>query len=1266
MASRLRSMFLIDARTSAQASGTINVIDPRDGVAVTGDNAAGKSTTLQILPLFFGNIASDISVSGGSRLPMLQYVLVNSTSAFVFEYQRGASNDDINCVVLRRGERSNSAAYRFFKGPYRREFFATVRADGQEELSDDAAFVDLATRNGVMPSQIFSSAQYRSIILGVASTTLVEPKLKAMGREFSYAERALPNLDRLVNAVVKEKVDFRDFLGVAVSIIQSRLGKRQTTGTAVPNRITLNQNSRQVSLWLNNVDACKQVERMEPIRLALEGCLAQTAPLSRTHSQLAANLQKLRLDRNNQIKKNELEFEQFVSERADALTVEQLQTKGFAFAAGIARTSHLAAQRDWQDDSDRLDHFVQKQAEAGVFAVASIPTLQNDRVNVQNQIDLASGEASKLATECTNFVNAAHQARNTEKDALQSQIDHHNRDTATERVGINDAETAARQAAQREAAEPVRLNKVLQDDMLGKVAVARERVKSPAIPKDIALAVEVSASAHLAATQKLAQAKAAEEVARSAQREASEHYNACEGQLNRAEQAKSDALLQEAAAQALLAPKEGSVLAALRASANTAWMDDLARIIRPELLAATDLNPRFLAAPGQLSNPEETATPLAADAHSGTDQSNTAYGWSFSTDQIDRPDWIDAAELRSNLEVWQAKVKVAADQINTCRLATQASGARRSLLVQQTAMAAADSTTAAAKEQSAKLANEQSRNTRDAAAKAAVKLANEEVSRLGTEQRELIEKGKQLVRSLALAEKAIAEHARKRREDADARHQISLNALDSLLKGCDTRFTAHEAKLLAQRDQAMTEAGVSVGTLNALNASIRVIAARLLDLHALVPIVNSWNAWLVNGGRMHLAALHQALDTAKDADTAAQGASQAHDETVRTSAVAYEMRIAALKANSDTATAELQTLETVAVVLQGDISNISNITLASPSDDLSDSSADLLLAARRYAVDLADNTAAMEAHFLALKKALTSDSSAVSEYITNHMAKTAGALLADRAEQLKLVIGLAGKTVLSTVNQEFSTIMAGIMMFEKDVRDFDLAVRRFNSDLQAGMKQVSQFASVQNFDVRITTNLETVGFWTDLTALRSSQMGKNSSASSRPDTILDDDAVTAMRKVLSMLEKDNRLEFDMFQHITLAGSAVVNGQLRTFGRESELALMSSNGLNMIILVTLLAGMLNTMRGLESIYVPWVTDEIGRLDAPNFLSMVKMLKDNHIDVITASPLLNIAQLRHFARRYRVESNGTVALFVTRAKVSHKALAAPSARDFAVEA
>ena len=1245
MASRLRRMYLIDVRTSADTSGTINEIDPRGGVAVTGANAAGKSTTLQLIPLFFGNVPSEISLSGGGRLPMLQHVLPNPTSAIVFEYQRGPTDDDINCVVLRRGERTNAAAYRFFTGPYQREFFATLRADGQEVLSDDVAFAALAPRSGAQITQIYTTAQYRSIILNALSITQNDRKLRNESLRFSYGNRSLANLDRLSTAVVKEAVNFKDFIGVAVSIIQTSMGKQSKAGTPVSIRIALDQGTSQIVRGLNNVDACKQVDRMEPTRLALEQCLARTAPISRTRSQLAANLEKLRADRSAQLKQHGVEAELIVEERYGALMAEQARAVELAAIAKTANDARVAAQNAYQDDKDRLDHFEKDDAAGRALAVAGIPSKQSEKDNLSQQIQLAQGEAASLANQCSQFIHDAFVACDADKTALQAQINQRNDAARIELEADRESEKLAIEAARTDAVEPMAENKQQQDDLLGNVAVARARAASSTVSSAITEAYETASRAYLDAVQKLGVVKSLQQGVEAELRTSSDQFTAAERKLDDAQRLELRAVQQVKSAETQLVPAAGSVLEALRASDNTAWLNNLARIIRPELLASTNLEPEFLGGsiiPGGAALPDDTA-----------------YGWSLATDKIDPPEWIDEAGLRARLENLYQQVKVAGTKVAECRRAVDAASAARSILAQKLALAQADTSMAAQKEQTSKMTSDQATSNRAEALKAAAQSAQTKLMELLTQQQKLKTAGEKLAQAFKTALGTISNQATARREKAAERHREEIKKLNELLTACTTRFENQKAALIAHRDQAMTAAGVSMNTLNAVQTKIDIIELELTKLQVAVPFVNSWNAWLAAGGHTWLDALHAALDKARSVDKAAIASVEVHGVAARAEAVAHDKRVANLKSGLDKAASELEKLSEVAAVL-----GIESSALA-PEEDLSVEAADLLLAARKYAAEEAGNMDAMRQHVADLKKALTSSASNVSDVITNGLAAHHTNEFTAQAELLKTVIVQAQKSVQADNRTAYGTMMTSISLFVKDVKAFDAAVKDFNEKLRVGMRQVSKFNSVQNFDVQVTTNLDALSFWADLKSLQIDERAGRSLT--HPELPIDDDAVAAVRKVQSMLEKNGKLEFDMHEHIFLKGSALINGQVKSFHRESDLAAMSSNGLNLIIIVTLLSGMFNTLRGDDPIYVPWVTDEIGRLDGPNFIGMIQMLKDNRIDVITASPLLNIAQLRHFSRRYYVEANGTVARYIPETKAPRRLrLVAPAAAsDAALE-
>ena len=87
-------------------------------------------------------------------------------------------------------------------------------------------------------------------------------------------------------------------------------------------------------------------------------------------------------------------------------------------------------------------------------------------------------------------------------------------------------------------------------------------------------------------------------------------------------------------------------------------------------------------------------------------------------------------------------------------------------------------------------------------------------------------------------------------------------------------------------------------------------------------------------------------------------------------------------------------------------------------------------------------------------------------------------------------------------------------------------------------------------------------------------------------------------------------------------------------------------------------MLNMIRGDEKVYIPWVTDEVGKFDPANFNALMHTLRVNHIDVVTASPKLTIAEYRHFERCYIFKDRGCIARFAIPTRRSPAAAEQPA--------
>jgi hypothetical protein len=276
-----------------------------------------------------------------------------------------------------------------------------------------------------------------------------------------------------------------------------------------------------------------------------------------------------------------------------------------------------------------------------------------------------------------------------------------------------------------------------------------------------------------------------------------------------------------------------------------------------------------------------------------------------------------------------------------------------------------------------------------------------------------------------------------------------------------------------------------------------------------------------------------------------------------------------------------------------------------------------------------------------LRQTLTAKNSAVKEFIDASLEQNTVDNVISRASALTICYRQMGPQVANDVNLTLRTLLANIGAFQKAIQAFEREVATFNRRLQEGLTEVKCFERVQNLRLDIITNFEGLGFYKKLSRMEdivrrhANEVGKDYTRELPPD-----ETARALGEFMSVLGADGNVEVNLSQHITLKGSVSDNGQHKEFKRASELENISSEGLTSLVLITLMTALLNTIRGTEPVHVPWVTDEVGKFDPTNFRALMQRLRDNRIDVVTASPELGPTQQAMFAQRYLFEDRGRI--------------------------
>jgi hypothetical protein len=131
------------------------------GAVLTGRNGRGKTTLLQLVPIFYGENPARIVGTETNRLDFNAYYLPRLTSYICFEYLRR----DVPCmVILHASQQGGERRYRFVRSPYRADLF--LLPDGINILQAPDLRRHFKLKGVIHSDSISGVSEYRSIIQG--------------------------------------------------------------------------------------------------------------------------------------------------------------------------------------------------------------------------------------------------------------------------------------------------------------------------------------------------------------------------------------------------------------------------------------------------------------------------------------------------------------------------------------------------------------------------------------------------------------------------------------------------------------------------------------------------------------------------------------------------------------------------------------------------------------------------------------------------------------------------------------------------------------------------------------------------------------------------------------------------------------------------------------------------------------------------------------------------------------------------------------------
>lgn len=280
-------------------------------VNVNGINAAGKTTLLRTIPLFYGEMAARMLKGEQSKKAFTDHYLPRSTSYIVFEYAR---RGQLCMAVLHSNATGESVQYRFIATGYSRGLFVV----GQSIVESNTQLYRHVEKNGFQCTRALTRSEYRSII----QNDVDRRELRSLAAQFAFTGSGsrLSHIDRIVTGMFVRAATFRDLRSIIVSSIAQEEGA-----------LEIRAQRDQMDNWLRDHDAYLDVMNEAPRVAALidasKARSAAIASLSLTKGHLIA-LERACSTQLQAVKKGlEALEEQVAAERAQ-IAQKSAETKG--------------------------------------------------------------------------------------------------------------------------------------------------------------------------------------------------------------------------------------------------------------------------------------------------------------------------------------------------------------------------------------------------------------------------------------------------------------------------------------------------------------------------------------------------------------------------------------------------------------------------------------------------------------------------------------------------------------------------------------------------------------------------------------------------------------------------------------------------------------------------------------------------------------------------------------------------------------------------
>jgi hypothetical protein len=1185
---RLLRMILLDS----YSPGGEAIINLRDGAIMTGENGAGKTSLIRLVPIFFGENPGRVTVGTEG---FVDFYLGRTTSYVIFEYARR----DVICQSVLYAGNENSYTFQFIRSGYDLAQFTT--GDGKSIVQSHALSTHLKT-NGVPHSRQLPLHEYRNTIQGRPTAGRDAAVFRAYVNDYAFTSgnQRLDHIDKILSGMFKRQAEFKDFLRLVVSYITNE--EKETP-------IAVSGDRNRIGKWPEHYAAYQEVMRHSEHMGEINGLGATLVAndeelqvlhakflvLIDHHEQQAKQLSAAKADAINKVDDAREPYER---KRGDFLEKEAgLNEKAKAAAEAVANLYRQEAEYRSIGIADKAQ------------LVASLQPNQEKAETIRARKKALLGAQAEIDSKYTGLKQTVEQSFLTRQARISGQRTAVENEFTPRFAAIDKAQRAAEDDA-RELADKAR--EAAQEEhgkAIADLAHWRAIAANPPVAPNAIKELEAKQAALKESREKLVADGKKMEEAKKAKDGAIGKFEDQDKAVREVVQKLGE---QQKAVEKLVAtasPAEGSLLGHLREH-SPEWTQNIAKVIHPDLLQRTDLSP------------------------SSTDGDISAlYGLSLDLSRVETPMFADETLIQREIETTREVIGLLQKNHEAEKSRLAALNAVRTV-AQDAFLATEGAVAKASADVEAKVSDEQAAiRSAEASKKEAGRQASEQAT--AANARVQVSKGvlgtiqSRLKRDLA----AIATGHGAQVDAIRAEKTATLNKLSRELIDAEADKNASIKELNTERDKALAKDGVDTEALEKLESELKSVTDDISEGVLWAERVAGWRLWCKNEwtriGQLagdeaeHKKQAGRVSDKRKTHEeewavwlkSETRRINEMGDGALRSEKLAMEAwnklpRIDDFPPHADTLKAHYEASWTIEE-LTGRMNSLFSKRRVC-ENDIKTRVREVKSAFRN------GHGSPVEQYFETIAGTIDPDDENPRAWIQPLREWYDG-----RHEEFLRTLLLDGQT--------FGRL---ICRFHHDVDQFNAKIREFNRNMRGALGSTVVFRRISQISIEFISTVDEKAYWKPIKEFVEAHQGWiDGIGRELPPPSFSE----GIKRLMDHWEVREGIRADRVSLIDVRGEVVENGKLKSFVDGPGLKELSSNGLSYLILTTICVAFLRMIRGDAKVQLTIAVDELLDLDVRNIGILVQMLRDNGIDLVSACPDAAVDVMTHFPNRYRVIRN-----------------------------